>query len=56
MSVSLLFFSALAALIEEKLMENSIMLNDYFSLEIDNDGRLCTIPMLLPNFVPHLGK
>ena len=31
------------------------MLDDYFSLEIDNDGNLLSIPELLEGYVPFFG-
>jgi hypothetical protein len=32
------------------------MLDDYFSMEVDADGNLCTIPMLHNDYVPFLGQ
>jgi hypothetical protein len=32
------------------------MLDDYFSMEIDKEGNLCSIPMLLEGYVPYLGN
>jgi DNA mismatch repair protein MLH1 len=32
------------------------MLRDYFSIEIDDDGNLVSIPLLLKGYVPCLGK
>ena len=34
----------------------SRMLSDYFSLEVDPDGNLCTLPMLLDGYVPNLNQ
>ena len=31
------------------------MLDDYFSLEIDDSGNLCTIPQLLEDYIPFFG-
>ena len=40
-----------------KLLKNkAAMLDDYFSIEIDDDGNLCTVPLLLPDYVPFFGK
>ncbi|XP_002735708.1 DNA mismatch repair protein Mlh1 [Saccoglossus kowalevskii] len=30
------------------------MLLDYFSMEVDEDGQLCTLPLLLENYIPPL--
>ncbi|KAL3286345.1 hypothetical protein HHI36_000853 [Cryptolaemus montrouzieri] len=42
----------LAKRIVEILIDNNAMLLDYFSLEIDKDGNLCSLPLLLDNYVP----
>jgi hypothetical protein len=31
------------------------MIDDYFSMEIDQEGNIATIPMLLDGYVPYLG-
>jgi DNA mismatch repair protein MLH1 len=36
-------------------MERSEMLDDYFSLEIDDDGHLLSLPMLVDGYVPYFG-
>ena len=38
------------------LQSKSSMLSDYFSLEIDSEGNMCTIPMLLDGYVPDLNR
>ncbi|XP_074658885.1 DNA mismatch repair protein Mlh1-like [Tubulanus polymorphus] len=40
--------------IVQLLKSKSEMLQDYFSLEIDKDGNILTIPLLLDNYVPQL--
>lgn len=32
------------------------MLRDYFSLEINDDGELVSLPLLLKGYMPSLGK
>jgi len=44
----------LANFAEKLLMEKRDMLNDYFSLNIDQNGNILTIPMLLDGYVPFL--
>ncbi|OWF42101.1 DNA mismatch repair protein Mlh1 [Mizuhopecten yessoensis] len=44
----------LANYIVEFLSSKREMLQDYFSVEIDETGNLCTVPMLLENFVPDM--
>ena len=44
----------LAEYIVKILKEKSEMLADYFSLEIDADGNLKSLPMLLDDYVPNL--
>ncbi|XP_028130012.2 DNA mismatch repair protein Mlh1 [Diabrotica virgifera virgifera] len=34
------------------LTEKAPMLQDYFSIEIDKDGNLCSLPILLDNYLP----
>ncbi len=38
------------------LKSNADMIEDYFSMEIDKDGNLVTIPLLYEGYVPYLGK
>jgi hypothetical protein len=42
--------------IEQVLMDKRVMLRDYFSLEINDDGELVSIPLLLKGYSPSLGK
>lgn len=44
----------LADLIVSNLKEKSTMLDDYFSLVIDENGHLKSLPLLLDNYVPNL--
>ncbi|XP_060070717.1 DNA mismatch repair protein Mlh1-like isoform X2 [Ylistrum balloti] len=44
----------LATYIVDFLSSKREMLEDYFSMEIDQNGNLCTVPMLLENFVPDM--
>ncbi|XP_072029569.1 DNA mismatch repair protein Mlh1-like [Amphiura filiformis] len=44
----------LAQYVVELLQSKAEMLEDYFSLEIDKSGQLCTLPLLLDNFIPAL--
>jgi DNA mismatch repair protein MLH1 len=44
----------LAEYVLKILNEKSAMLADYFSLEIDTDGNLKSLPMLLEDYVPNL--
>ncbi|CAE1278308.1 MLH1 [Acanthosepion pharaonis] len=44
----------LATYVTDFLKSKREMLEEYFALEIDTDGNLCTIPMLLENYVPPL--
>lgn len=44
----------LAAYVTDFLKSKSEMLEEYFALEIDADGNLCTIPMILENYIPPL--
>ncbi|KAJ8984034.1 hypothetical protein NQ317_012258 [Molorchus minor] len=44
--------SALAKRITEILVDKGPMLLDYFSIEIDEQGNLCSIPILLENYIP----
>ncbi|EEB12436.1 DNA mismatch repair protein MlH1, putative [Pediculus humanus corporis] len=36
------------------LCEKSDMLEDYFSIEIDNEGNICTLPIILEKYIPNL--
>ncbi len=40
-------------LLQEK---KRMMLDDYFSIEIDENGNLCAVPQLLPNYCPPLHR
>ncbi|TGZ77382.1 DNA mismatch repair protein MutL [Ascodesmis nigricans] len=42
--------------IENILTQHDVMLRDYFSLDITSDGNLHSIPLLLKNYLPSLGK
>ena len=42
--------------VEKLLLDKRVMLRDYFSLTIDDSGALTTIPMLLKDYMPSLGK
>lgn len=44
----------LATYIVKLLKEKKAMMLDYFSLEIDSDGNLLTLPLLLDGYVPNL--
>ncbi|CAH1790125.1 unnamed protein product [Owenia fusiformis] len=44
----------LAEFIVKLLISKSEMLLDYFSLEVDEEGNLCTLPLLLDNYIPAL--
>lgn len=44
--------SELAQSVKDLLMSKAEMLEDYFSMEIDADGNLTSIPLLLDNFSP----
>lgn len=47
---------SLAKFMVNSLKSKAKMLSDYFSLEIDEDGNMCTIPMLLDGYVPNLNQ
>ena len=47
---------SLAKFMVTSLTSRAKMLSDYFSLEIDADGNMCTIPMLLDGYVPNLNQ
>ncbi|XP_075219460.1 DNA mismatch repair ATPase Mlh1 isoform X2 [Lycorma delicatula] len=42
-------------LVSDLLKSKSAMLEDYFSMKIDQDGNLSAIPLLLDNYVPDFG-
>ncbi|RAL14007.1 mismatch repair ATPase MLH1 [Aspergillus homomorphus CBS 101889] len=44
------------AVIAETLLARREMLNEYFSLDISEDGHLRSIPLLLKGYLPSLGK
>ncbi|XP_061186053.1 DNA mismatch repair protein Mlh1-like isoform X2 [Saccostrea echinata] len=44
----------LAQYIVDFLTSKAEMLSDYFSMEIDQKGNLCTLPLLLDNYVPNM--
>ncbi|XP_039295912.1 DNA mismatch repair protein Mlh1 isoform X1 [Nilaparvata lugens] len=41
--------------VEQLLVSKAPMLKDYFSIDIDQEGNLKTIPLLLDNYTPDLG-
>jgi len=43
-------------IVERTLMTNRVMLRDYFSLEISDNGELVSIPLLLKGYTPSLAK
>ncbi len=42
--------------IVEKLMARAEMLNEYFSMSINDKGELESLPLLLPDYTPNLDK
>ncbi|KAK8378680.1 hypothetical protein O3P69_009408 [Scylla paramamosain] len=44
----------LASYIKTLLVSKAEMLQEYFSMEIDSEGRLCTLPYLLDQYVPDM--
>ncbi|XP_067929049.1 DNA mismatch repair protein Mlh1-like [Watersipora subatra] len=38
------------------LLAKAAMLSEYFSLEIDKEGNLCTLPLLLDGYIPELER
>ncbi|KAK6625686.1 hypothetical protein RUM43_005985 [Polyplax serrata] len=38
----------------ELLIEKSDMLEDYFSIEIDSEGNICSLPLVLDKYMPNL--
>jgi DNA mismatch repair protein MLH1 len=45
-----------AQTVERLLIDKRLMLKDYFSMEINEDGELLSIPLLLKGYMPCLGK
>jgi hypothetical protein len=43
-------------IIEKLLLDKRVMLRDYFSVDINDEGELVSIPMLLKGYSPCLGK
>lgn len=43
-------------IIEKLLLDKRVMLRDYFSVDINDEGELVSIPMLLKGYTPCLGK
>ena len=43
----------LATFVENLLKSNSVMLDDYFSLKVNSDGCICTVPYLLGRHWQH---
>ncbi|XP_052682179.1 DNA mismatch repair protein Mlh1-like [Crassostrea angulata] len=44
----------LAQYIVDFLKSKAEMLSDYFSMELDEDGNLCTLPLLLDHYIPNM--
>lgn len=44
----------LAQYIVDFLKSKAEMLSDYFSIEIDENGNLCTLPLLLDHYIPNM--
>ncbi|XP_022308230.2 DNA mismatch repair protein Mlh1-like [Crassostrea virginica] len=44
----------LAKYIVDFLKSKAEMLSDYFSMEIDQEGNLCTLPLLLEHYTPNM--
>lgn len=49
-------FSKAPELVTQTLIERRDMLNEYFSIEVTEDGHLLNIPLLLKGYVPSLAK
>ncbi|KKK21243.1 hypothetical protein P175DRAFT_079392 [Aspergillus ochraceoroseus IBT 24754] len=49
-------FTNAPEIVTQTLMERKEMLNEYFSIEISDDGHLLSIPLLLKGYLPCLGK
>lgn len=45
----------LAISMTDLLKEKAAMLDDYFSIEIDSDGSLHTLPLIIDKYVPNIG-
>jgi hypothetical protein len=52
----LFWYSELASYAVKLLKGNAEMIEDYFSMEIDKDGNIVTIPLLYEGYVPYMGK
>jgi len=48
--------TAIAQKVYNQLYSKREMLKEYFSLEIDDNGNLLTIPLLIKNYMPCMGK
>lgn len=48
--------ATIAQKVYEQLLSRKEMLKEYFSLEIDDDGNILTIPMLMKNYLPSMAK
>ncbi|XP_038076827.1 DNA mismatch repair protein Mlh1-like [Patiria miniata] len=46
----------LAKYVLDLLQSKAEMIGDYFSLQIDEEGNLCTIPLLLDDYIPALDR
>jgi len=46
----------LADIIKTKLIENAPIMKEYFGLNISSEGKLESLPLLLENDTPNLGK
>lgn len=49
-------FTNAAEIVAQTLIDRREMLNEYFSLELSEDGDLISIPLLLKGYLPSLGK
>lgn len=38
----------------ERLLERREMLEEYFSIDIDEEAKLCAVPLILPGYTPNL--
>ena len=43
-----------ASLVEELMRDKAAMLQEYFGIRVDPDGRLCALPQLIEGYVPDL--
>lgn len=55
-SILLFFQNDIAQQVTEFLMEKAEMLDDYFSMEINDKGELVSLPQLMDDFVPYFGS